>query len=404
MTDAELTAALNAQVATLDGSFSLIRDSSYYAVWAKAYKQEVPIVAAYWANGGAAPSGVVSKFGRALIEEAKAKQMARTVLIKVGAPPAPLPVPTGVLRWKPPGYPTYTGYEQHTITNAAKNWVVPFESGRNAVFTIGEIITGPDILIQGWNNVVIIGGEGSMATGTQLSTMFRIFCCTGIVHIEGIKCDKSLVAFDAAIGVSTGASVGITAGATVRVQNSRFQTSPNIGATHDDCLQNWNRSSAFPTGYNGGARAYQIDHCTFISGYQGTFFGNHDGPIGPDPSYISNTNYLPDQAANLGQTIWFWKTYRTDAWGYSSTFYFDTVWIPSYSLTRAQVVPYYDGYNSILTDASRGGSILKDASGNYFQWLATSDCQGIIRIGTPPGGDFCPAGTPGMAYVSPGYL
>ena len=42
------------------------------------------------------------------------------------------------------------------------------------------------------------------------------------------------------------------------------------------------------------------------------------------------------------------------------------------------------------------------AADNIYDYLGMGDA--IISYGHPPGGDFCPAGTAGASYISPGYV
>lgn len=320
------------------------------------------------------------------------------------------PPPPGTLAWQPPGYPSYAGYESYTLGASDAAPTAALSSGRNVIFHLPVARTAA-VDLSGWNNVVIIGGAWNYAIDTQLSRCIRVGNCTGVVHLEGLDMGKTSTYLDATVGVSTGPG-SATPGARVQIQNCRIYSGyqSNIGSgTHNDCVQNWDGA---PANYGGGARGYRFDHCTIIAGYQGTYFWNGTGgsspmPIGNEDSYIQNTNYKTAANYRLQSPIWFWKTWRTDPWGYHTIFRFNNVYMELF-VEGYSIVPNVNGGGTTVAAADnvdRGYTLKSDGQGSYVEWKATSDQQGIIRVNSAPaGGDFCPAGVPGTAYSSPGYL
>jgi len=72
------------------------------------------------------------------------------------------------------------------------------------------------------------------------------------------------------------------------------------------------------------------------------------------------------------------------------------------------VIPNTQGDDALGTTALqpfRASAQGSDMTGPYVYWPdPNADMKGKMYIGDPPGGDFCPVGTPGVNYTSPGYV
>lgn len=330
----------------------------------------------------------------------------------------PQPPGGGILTWTPPGFPNYSGYEQRTLSNTSFNHSVPVGSNRDAVFTWAEPITdsggqGRRIIISGWRNVVVIGGErinSDTGTGGSLDpnrACLQIDRCNGIVHLEGIWLHGNGVA-DCLVTTS-GPEAGGYPGCTLRVQNCRFEPK-SLHGIHGDGIQIWGDPGG---GWNGGFKQLDVDRLTILSSYQALLLGTHDGCMqGAD---VRNANFK-GVAATPGCTQsgmgWiFFKSRYPDVGGFYSTITLTNCWAEnsirlwnSYPNMCTPNAAGDDAIGSTPLQPFRAAAQASDSTGQYVHWPdPASDVKGKLYIGDPPGGDFCPLGVAGMNYVSPGY-
>jgi len=263
-----------------------------------------------------------------------------------------------------------------------------------------------DVLyISGGHNIVMIGGEihipdlpdtlnGVQGNDNQRQAM-RLDRQTGTVFIEGLEVSGVCMDF-----------IDITAPqATIIIQNVRVEgcrshfESLTGGYTdeHPDLIQPW-----------GGAKEIDIDGFTGFSDYQGFTLdsdlgkvGNvvikhaNIGPIAPSPQYgryfmwqDCNTSTFPDCATNADAPEY-------PHWDLTDDSFFIQ---PADNKSLADSVwPPFDGTNP--------RKAVLAADGQAVSWPNyTEKINGRVRLGPPPGGDFVPAGSVGIGYVSPGYL
>ena len=328
----------------------------------------------------------------------------------------PTPPGGGLLSWAPPGFPSYSGYQQRTISNSSFNHSVTPGSNIDAVFNWTEVITdsgnGTDrrVKISGFRNVVIIGGEHNRTYDGAVvnnSVGIQIDRCNGIVHLEGLYLHGK--GMSDCFVFTSGPESGGFPGATVRIQNCHV-TPNSLFGNHGDGIQIWGDPGG---GWNGGFNQMDIDHLTIRSTYQGIFFGTHDGCMrGAD---IRNTNIkgVAKSSPNDSQAGMGWifaKTKYPDVGGFTSICTLTNVYgensARAWGTYAHMVTP-----NDLGQDATGGSNPARvavnasDINGSYVHWPnANSDIKGQLRVGDPPGGDFCPVGTPGVNYVSPGYV
>ncbi len=324
----------------------------------------------------------------------------------------PPPTGGGLLTWSPPGYPSYSGYQQRTISNAARNHTVAEGSNIDAIFTFSEVITAGEVQIQGFRNAVIIGGEilRNAAVAGGNTTGMKIYRCGGtagggIVHIEGLKIHGTNQTMNDTLVLSTGRTLASgTNGAVLQVQNCYFKNTWYDSNAHGDNMQLWTIGTGWPAGYAGGVGKVRIDRFTGYTVQQGIYFWNLDGAL--EDVDIRNTN-LEGYGAQTGQ-IGPNKGKRADLYGRQSTATYTNVY--TYDTATAQLgiqdhfIPNQNGtYYGGTPDLTRRNILNTDAQGPYVTWVAGSDIFGSVRWGRPPGGDFCPSTTPGINYVSPLY-
>ena len=373
----------------------------------------------------------------------KLEAAAQAARIAIDASP-----PTGdLLTWAPPGLTpganpqlaaSYPGYAVRHINNSSLN-ISGTVGSTNDVFIIwDEVITNSTgekrVIISGWRNVVIIGGERNNSVANLYGTNgagIQIDKCIGTVHLEGIKMQGP--GLGDGFVTTTGPETGGQPGAIVRLQNCYVRNNA-ISDLHADGFQLWSDPGG---GFNGGVRTLQMDRSTIHSTWQGIFLGTHDG-VFQGPGDVRNSNIVgvgpQSPATHWGMGWIFFKGCYPDVGGFTSTITFSNVWADNEEYRNRTGVAYVNNVtpNSAGSDGSGGTSCGRannparvcvqgsDAQGTYINWPnASSDCKGKIYLDRPPtsvGGivgpittpfgntDFCPPnGNVGMTYVSPGY-
>jgi hypothetical protein len=109
-----------------------------------------------------------------------------------------------------------------------------------------------------------------------------------------------------------------------------------------------------------------------------------------------NINVFANPSSGNGNRYAAWFTYATNS-------------CVSYPITLSNVYVQEPGgtlaYNSVWPDPANSypSACLGLYPGGYAYWPNLTTLSGSITNGLPPGGDFVPAGTAGIGYVSPGY-
>ncbi|MGY1719474.1 MULTISPECIES: hypothetical protein [unclassified Blastococcus] len=301
--------------------------------------------------------------------------------------PAPAPAPTqpattpakpvaapasGALSWAPPA-----GWQNYPVTNVTPS---------NSVTTIGA--RGGDVLVKlpadrpagpitiaNCRNAVIMGGQITVAPtarfGNDDQRAIYVHKCTGTVHIEGVLINGN-VPGSQADGIAVNAPE-----ATVQIQNVRMEAlRGTYSVNHADVFQPW-----------GGVREYRIDRLSGTTNYQGIQVRQDLGAIGKGT--IRNTNVGSSEVNPIergGQFI------RIDC--------------NTYPLALENV--YLDprsgrdmGYSVWPQTDDR--SCPAKISNGVVSWPSIGNLTGTLTQGKPASGDFVPAGSVGIGYVSPGY-
>jgi hypothetical protein len=286
-----------------------------------------------------------------------------------GASPAPAPAPTlqpppagssppslpdvTRLRWAPP---PLTNPIQVFVSNAtrqlnldpARDYVVTFP--RSAVTGTGGVI------IAGGHNVVVIGGHISIpwqgpAPPADSRRGLYLKDQTGTVHVEGVLIDGD--------DLGEGIDLDERRGATVQLENVRIvgvhgRDEVNHTDGHPDVIQSW-----------GGPAELRVDRLTGTTTYQGIF--------------LNPTQYTASARTNVARL---------------SNVNIRTTTSSGYLLWQASAFPL-DIADVWLTAPGRGPRLL--------EWPSATAWAGA-SVGTPPEGDFVPAGQADDGYFSPGYL
>jgi hypothetical protein len=260
------------------------------------------------------------------------------------------------------------------------------------------------LFISGGHNIVMIGGEihipdlpdtqnGVQGNDNQRQAM-RLDGNTGTVFIEGLEVSGVCMDF---LDISAPQARVILQN--VRVEGCRSHDeslTDGYSDEHPDLIQPW-----------GGAKEIDIDGFTGFTDYQGFQLNSDKGVVGPIvvkhanigriaavPQYgryfmwqDCNDTHFPDCANNpfgpkyphwdLSDGSFYIQPAQNRSLGYS-------VWPDDNSAAPIKAVVAADG---------------QSVSWPYY----TAKIEGRVRLGPPPGGDFVPAGSVGIGYVSPGY-
>ncbi len=318
------------------------------------------------------------------------------VNVKIGPPPGNL------LRWTPPGYPSYAGYTTVNIANDGSNRSQTLSQTSDYILVIDDynptVANLGGITISGGRNIVIIGGRINIANidpAPTQSTQTAIKIRGGVqtIHIEGLEiggrnCNDCIALQDPKNGqVST---------SVIQIQNCRINPQLPEGTTiasgmHPDGIQFQQEADGYPG-------TVRLDKVTFTSVYQCLFIkGPTTGGV-----VLSRVNCHPVQDVAAGKTAHylFWQETASIPVSIPDNDVYVEENLAESNFTFANEL-YPDGSSPRTTEAP---TITTDGTGTYATWAGGVGITGRIYKGNPAGGDYCAAGVPGVGYVSPGYL
>lgn len=285
--------------------------------------------------------------------------------------------------WSPPAQsnPTVvtlgTGFSSNT-----------FAANEDAIVHLPASLKTSQTIISGGRHVRIIGGKQNRA-GSAQGTVISVNNNNGSVFCEGLWLDAGsfVTTENDALSFPTPAQGPYP---DVYVQNCRITgVAGQFSGGHGDAI----------TTFGGGVNNLYIDLCTIVSGYQGIFFSenfikgaayysriNIDSAFPPGAGgFVYWLNNAPANPVSAFKPVYLNECYVTSSGG--GGFLTNLVWPPTGTLDSGGVPV------GALTDD--GGASM------YFPPAAK--IHGRIKAGAPPGGDFVPAASVGLGYVSPGY-
>lgn len=282
------------------------------------------------------------------------------------------------LTYRPPGYPSYTGYTALSISNANLDVLQSLDPATDYKLTFTEKITRATsttsgVRIIGGRNIVIIGLEiENTNTGNipQTDAHWGLYCKDqrGTLHVEGLKI----------YGLGIGGAIVLDQAyaSTIQLQNCWINANMAEDPTyiHPDDIQTWR-----------GPAVLKLDRFTGYTTSKAFNFQPHE--------YEQNT-------------IGTWDLRRWDVHGpldgTPEGSYL--LWLNDWTLSLA-ASPGMAGPVGRWPISSLDGYVDRDPtrSGTYYYQGAS----GVIlphTVGVPPGGEWCPQSVPGVGYVSPGYV
>jgi len=277
------------------------------------------------------------------------------------------------LSWAPPA--GSAGYPVRSVTTADALTVVDGRGGDIRIELSPSHAVGP-VTIQNCRNAVLIGGRITVLPTSQVGgydqRAIYVKNCTGTVHIEGVQIDGNVEGSEAdAIAVNSPRAV-------VQIENVRADgMRGGYSSNHADIFQPW-----------GGVAEYRIDRLTGTSNYQGLTTSEVSGQIGRGT--IRSTNIAGSDAGVLDQGGYLFWLKCND--GYPLEL--DDVYVAGRSgrpLSRSVwPMPSDSGCPSTIVDGTA-------------TWPTVTTVTGGVHEGYPATGDYVPAGSVGLGYVSPGY-
>ncbi|WP_250445553.1 hypothetical protein [Actinotalea sp. C106] len=258
------------------------------------------------------------------------------------------------LTWRPPALTS-----PEVVRISATNRALRLDDSRDYVLQMPstplEVEGG--LTVSGGRNVVLVGGTISIPAGAEQTNHAHrgLFLKnqTGTVHVEGLLITG--------VGLGEGINLDQREGAVVQLQNVRVETTQgSLETNHADVLQTW-----------AGPRVLRVDRLSAATEYQGFFllpqqFGTQAQPEVVDLRRV-DLRGTPESGYLLWRDDLEWPLTVQDVW----------------------VAP--------RNPSSRDSFLWPKGSG------PGTEAWPQVDVGTPPGGEFVPAGLAGTGYTSPGY-
>lgn len=279
------------------------------------------------------------------------------------------------LRWAPPP-------QRHPVTIAvpAGFYSGSFAPDQDVTFIWPDRPRFSSFTVTGGRHLRTIGGT---LVKTTAGTGLRFTDTTGSVFLEGLDLDMTAVSADA-INVS-GAPGALP---DVYLQNLRVTgVNGSRGGVHADIFQ--------PQGPIGDLR---VDRLTGRSDYQGLFIPPQ-APMSSAELHRVDLAYTHPDGSAVTYLLWLLDECSTDV---PCPVTLDDVWVtPRAGQHLGQAVWPHPA--AVDGDGARIGVRSSDGWRTAY-WTPRLPVTGRVQAGSPPDGDFTPAGSVGLGYVSPGYL
>ncbi len=320
----------------------------------------------------------------------------------VSLPKPAAPKRSSKLTWAPPQLSNpqtinLTTKPQSLNLDPSKDYILKFP--RTPI--VAQFNDNDVLFISGGHNIVMIGGEiyipnlpdtqnGVKGNDNQRQAM-RLDSNTGTVFIEGIEVSGTCMDF---IDISAPKATVIFQN--VRVEQCRSHDEVNYSDEHPDLIQPW-----------GGAHAIYIDGFTGFTDAQGFQLDTDLGVVGNIIIKHANIGRIAS-LPNLGM-YYMWQDCNSNLcgstqnpdplspnmphWDMSDDSFYIQPGGNSFGKSVWPDVDHAPPKNAVL--APDGQSI------SWPNW--PQKMVGRVRLGPPATGDFVPAGSVGIGYVSPGY-
>jgi hypothetical protein len=269
------------------------------------------------------------------------------------------------LTWKPP---PLVDPELIEVGTTADSQPGELDVTRDYIIKLPPTVRTGQLILFGGRNVVVVGGHIRLPNVSGRDTSARALFVTrneGTVHVEGVLIDAMDSGQGDGIAIQSRNSV-------VQVQNCRIMNLTGAGAdTHSDLIQPW-----------GGVKELRVDRLTGSSNYQGFFVPQDLAPVGRVRIKRTNITANPEWYPGAGGGYMLWMGRQ-----------------PKYTLSDFYLQPRAGRLldNSVWPDVNHAELPVSVVDG-VATWPTMTNVDGCVRLGPPPGGDFCPEGLPGLTY------
>ena len=305
------------------------------------------------------------------------------------------------LQWSPPSLSNPI-----TINVPETGGIGGLDPNRDYVLNLGHRKTG--LGVSGGRNIVIMGGritcQDIVDSNLSRGRGIEIWDNKGVVHVEGVHFENC----GTGIAISAPDSV-------VQVQNTRFDDIDSPwNLMHPDVIQTWR-----------GPKEIRIDRLTADFSSKGFLWMSVNGqfPGRIDQRHINFRLFRGGGATPEGPHHFTWHPSSTTR-STCSDCWTETGWWENVYRRRLQdgwgtfdkpggweFIPYRvvgaDGRRVDVETQGEHDSLVDDnlgrRQGDYMERLTPSLAGERWHWGTPPSGDYVPAGSVGASYRSPGY-
>ena len=283
------------------------------------------------------------------------------------------------LSWEPP--PLNDPITINIPADQSRRLAIRMDADKDYIINMPDTPLRAGLVLVGGRNVVLIGGEISIpwqgedpSIGSR--TMLVIRGATGTVHVEGLRGGGE----DLSEGIQIDAPDAVVQLQNIRIDGVRARDTRDFSDNHPDLIQTY-----------GNVRELRVDRFTGSSDYQGILLkSDYNGSHGPVT--IRRMNLIGEPTARY----LFWVNKDTGA----TQVTVEDVWVDapaqrSGGLGRS-VWPDINGSNPYRATVQTDGSGIQ-----YATWPSgmLPQVNGRVNEGTPPGGDFVPAGSVGIGYT-----
>lgn len=272
-----------------------------------------------------------------------------------------------------------------TIVNVPQGFYSgTFGTSEDVIFNFPNTVRFSEFISNGGRHVRTIGGSTTKNPG---GSAMQFVGCTGSIFVEGHAFDMNACPGDA-INACGSQAAPYTSRPDVYIQNCRILNvnGANPPGADADIFQ-----------AQGAIENLYVDLVTASSNYQGFSLFQNQAPM--RSAMITRTN-LTYTSGGSPVTYLFWDQDAGSQPPFQHVTLDEFYVTPRTGQNLSQVVWPNPGAVDAKQDSI--GAITRDGWATA-EWPPATNITGYVTAGQPTGGDFCPLGTPGLNYLSPGY-
>jgi hypothetical protein len=315
-------------------------------------------------------------------------------------PPVQPPPPSG-LKWPRPTLAP--GFETHHVSNQnlGFGWSgQPLDYNKDHLFVFDEVVTAGTVYTYGGRNLVFVGGEVNLDGKEKPCGQFvnenviglQIQAHAGVCHLEGLWLHGKGMAQGLVVWAGNGKWQS-----TVRLQNCRLESLEKVAGNgaHSDAIQLYagpNRLELYNVTLRSRGPCLQLQTYDLAAAGMPVPAGHHFERVNCEQ--LDQAGNCPDHRPPGGAYA-LWKGLKNAGGRAAWPAHNADCWIDCANATSLQYgyTAWADGFNGGSDDPHWGG--WNPPGQSIWAGLITGEAW---RFGSPPGGDYVPAGTVGMGY------